>query len=71
MQLNNRMNHTFASATSGTEAHAPRSAAVERNTAEVSVSVKVRLDGTGKAANSTGLPFLDHMLDVRALLPFL
>jgi hypothetical protein len=28
------------------------------------VSVKINLDGSGVAENNTGIPFLDHMLDV-------
>lgn len=32
-------------------------------TKETNVFVKVNLDGTGVAENSTGIPFLDHMLD--------
>jgi len=41
---------------------APRSARVERNTAEVQVAVELDLDGSGKGVSDTGLPFLDHML---------
>ncbi len=40
-----------------------RSAQVTRNTLETSISIKLDLDGSGKAAFDTGLPFLDHMLD--------
>jgi len=40
-----------------------RTAEVIRNTNETQISVKVNLDGTGKAAFTTGVPFLDHMLD--------
>jgi imidazoleglycerol-phosphate dehydratase len=39
-----------------------RSARVERATKETSVVVELGLDGTGKAAVSTGVPFFDHML---------
>ena len=42
---------------------APRSAMVERKTRETSVSVSLKLDGHGRAEVSTGVPFLDHMLD--------
>lgn len=40
-----------------------RSAQVTRNTLETQISVKLDLDGSGKAALNTGLPFLEHMLD--------
>ncbi len=42
---------------------AERKATVERNTLETQISVSVNLDGTGKAALETGIPFLEHMLD--------
>ncbi len=40
-----------------------RSAEVIRNTAETQIRVRIDLDGTGKRALDTGVPFLDHMLD--------
>jgi len=40
-----------------------RKATVQRNTAETQISVTVDLDGNGKASLSSGVPFLDHMLD--------
>ena len=40
-----------------------RSARVERNTKETQIAVALNLDGTGVGTFSTGLPFLDHMLD--------
>ena len=40
-----------------------RQAQITRNTLETQISVKLDVDGTGKAALSTGLGFLDHMLD--------
>ena len=41
----------------------PRTARIERKTAETSISVEVNLDGNGRAVLATGVPFLDHMLD--------
>lgn len=35
----------------------------ERNTSETKINIKLNLDGSGKAAIHTGLPFFDHMLD--------
>jgi len=40
-----------------------RTAEVTRNTKETQIRVKVDLDGRGVATLSTGLPFLEHMLD--------
>lgn len=40
-----------------------RKAEVSRNTRETRIAVKLNLDGTGKAAIATGVPFLDHMLE--------
>jgi imidazoleglycerol-phosphate dehydratase len=43
-----------------------RSASVSRRTAETDVAVSLALDGAGKAAISTGVGFLDHMLELFA-----
>lgn len=40
-----------------------RTAEVTRTTLETQVTVRLDLDGSGRAAFATGLPFLDHMLD--------
>ena len=40
-----------------------RSARIERNTKETRIAVALDLDGTGRATVSTGIGFLDHMLD--------
>ena len=41
----------------------PRIAQVERNTLETRIKIGINLDGNGTASFTTGLPFLDHMLD--------
>lgn len=45
---------------------AGRHGEVERTTKETSVRVAIAIDGTGTAEVATGVPFLDHMLDLFA-----
>jgi imidazoleglycerol-phosphate dehydratase len=40
-----------------------RTATVERQTKETRIAITVNLDGTGKFNVSSGLPFLEHMLE--------
>ncbi|MBX3640250.1 MAG: imidazoleglycerol-phosphate dehydratase HisB [Nitrosomonas sp.] len=40
-----------------------RQAQITRNTLETQITVNLNLDGKGKVAQNTGVPFLEHMLD--------
>jgi imidazoleglycerol-phosphate dehydratase len=40
-----------------------RTATIQRNTSETKIEVEVNLDGTGLYEVSTGIGFLDHMLE--------
>lgn len=40
-----------------------RSATVERTTAETVIAAELDLDGTGRVAAATGVPFFDHLLN--------
>ncbi len=44
----------------------PRSATVDRQTAETRIHIELSLDGSGASTISTGIPFLDHMLTLFA-----
>jgi imidazoleglycerol-phosphate dehydratase len=44
----------------------PRSAEIERTTGETRVRLRLALDGSGESSASTGVGFLDHMLDLLA-----
>lgn len=41
----------------------PRRALIERKTLETQIRVLLNLDGQGRSAFQTGVPFLEHMLD--------
>ena len=41
-----------------------REAAIERNTKETQISAELRIEGTGTYEISTGIRFLDHMLEL-------
>ncbi|MFC1497684.1 imidazoleglycerol-phosphate dehydratase HisB [Verrucomicrobiota bacterium] len=41
-----------------------RTAKIKRKTKETSISVDLDIEGKGKYAINTGIPFLDHMLDL-------
>lgn len=43
-----------------------RQARITRNTKETRISVRLNLDGKGRAAVKTGIPFFDHMLTLFA-----
>lgn len=41
-----------------------RNAKIERKTKETEISMMLKIDGTGQAEISTGIPFFDHMLNL-------
>jgi imidazoleglycerol-phosphate dehydratase len=43
-----------------------RSAKIDRSTGETQITVSLGLDGTGQGERTTGVGFLDHMLDLLA-----
>ncbi|XP_010435050.1 PREDICTED: imidazoleglycerol-phosphate dehydratase 2, chloroplastic isoform X2 [Camelina sativa] len=53
----------FPEITTSSPIESARIGEVKRETKETNVSVKINLDGNGVADSSTGIPFLDHMLD--------
>jgi len=48
----------------------PRRAAIERETRETRVSLRLDIDGAGEHDVSTGVPFMDHMLTLFAVHGF-
>ena len=43
-----------------------RKATIERKTKETQLKISLNLDGSGKFSGSSGMPFLDHMLELFA-----
>ena len=43
-----------------------RTARIERNTRETRITVEIDLDGSGRHEVSTGIPFLNHMMEIFA-----
>jgi len=41
-----------------------RKSSVQRKTRETDIKVEINLDGTGSSRISTGIPFMDHMLEL-------
>ena len=48
-----------------------RNATINRNTSETDVRIDIDLDGNGKTAIDTGIPFMDHMLNLMAVHGFM
>lgn len=44
----------------------PRTSTIDRRTGETQIQLTVNLDGTGSGTRSSGIGFLDHMLDLFA-----
>ncbi|KAG7542878.1 Ribosomal protein S5 domain 2-type fold [Arabidopsis thaliana x Arabidopsis arenosa] len=53
----------FPAITTASPIESARIGEVKRETKETNVFVKLNLDGNGVSDSSTGIPFLDHMLD--------
>ncbi|MBU0676937.1 MAG: imidazoleglycerol-phosphate dehydratase, partial [Verrucomicrobia bacterium] len=45
---------------------AARKAQIKRKTKETDISLTLTVDGSGRSKVDTGVPFLDHMLDLLA-----
>lgn len=61
-EIDKNPHNEFLIASSPTPIQKPRTASVNRSSAETKISVDLTLDGTGKSTIQTGIPFLDHML---------
>ena len=48
-----------------------RTSEIKRKTKETDIYIKINLDGKGLCSVSTGIPFMDHMLNLLALHGFL
>lgn len=48
-----------------------RNATINRKTNETDIQISIDLDGTGKSAINTGIPFFDHMLNLMAAHGFM
>ena len=48
-----------------------RNAKINRETKETKIHIEVDLDGNGKTAIDTGIPFMDHMLNLMAVHGFM
>lgn len=48
-----------------------RSSSIVRKTNETDISIELNLDGSGKVSVDTGIPFLDHMLDLMSAHGFM
>jgi imidazoleglycerol-phosphate dehydratase len=55
-----------AAARTSPTSRSPRTARIDRSTAETKIKLSIDLDGSGKAEVSTGIGFLDHMLTLLA-----
>ena len=49
----------------------PRTASVTRKTKETDIRIELSLDGSGRTQISTGIPFMDHMLNLMAAHGFM
>ena len=48
-----------------------RNASIERKTKETDIKIELDLDGNGKTAINTGIPFMDHMLNLMTVHGFM